>query len=72
MKYLNFRDALDDYRFTYDAASKAKVIAKIVGVGVANTAIFTANAIDDLAKATPEITKRLQEQVEKAKNNRGQ
>lgn len=64
MDYFNFRDALDDYRFTYNLTSKARVIAKVVSIGVANTAIFTSRAL-------PAAAQMIKEQVEEQKKNQG-
>jgi hypothetical protein len=60
MDFLKFSDALDDYRYTYGFANKAKGLAKVVGIGVVNTAIFT-------AKTAPVVAKKLQEQIEEQK-----
>jgi len=64
MDFLNFSDALDECRFSYGFANKAKGIAKVVGIGVVNTAIFT-------AKTLPVAAEKLKEQVEEQKKNHG-
>jgi len=60
MDFLKFSDAVDELSFTYGFANKAKGLAKVVGIGVVNTAIFT-------AKTAPVVAKKLQEQIEEQK-----
>jgi len=64
MDYFKFSDAVDEFSFTYGFGNKVKGLAKVVGIGVVNTAIFT-------AKTLPVAAEKLKEQVEEQKNKSG-
>ena len=58
MKFLSFKDKLDDLKNSQDASEKFKNGARVLGTLAVNTAIAT-------GKVTAEIIKRLPSEVEK-------
>ena len=63
MKFLSFKDKLDDFRYSYTTGDKLKNGARIFGTVLANTAIAA-------GKVSAEVIDKLPEQLEKQKNKR--
>ncbi|WP_144770158.1 hypothetical protein [Herbaspirillum sp. SJZ099] len=49
MDFLNFKNSLDEYRFSFGFGEKAKSAAKIAGVAAANTIILTGKVVTGIA-----------------------
>ncbi len=64
MKFFGMKDSIDEFKESYSTGGKAKSVAKIFGIAVANTAIFAGKAV---VVAAGEIEKK-KEQIEKQRN----
>lgn len=62
MDFFKFGDSVDDFRFSFGFADKAKAAAKVAGIAVANTAIFAGKAAVAIGDQAIEQKKRLEEE----------
>jgi len=61
MEFFGIKNSIDDFKDSYSTADKAKSVAKIFGIAVANTAIFAGKTVVAVAG---EVEKK-KEQLEK-------
>ena len=67
MKFLSFKDKLDDLKNSQGAGEKFKNGARVLGTLVANTAIATGKITAELIKRLPSEMEKMEKKIEEAK-----
>lgn len=58
MDFLNFKDRLEEYRYSFGLVEKATAALKVVGTAAANGAILTGKVIAEVARQKDRTEKR--------------
>lgn len=67
MKFLSFKDKLDDLKNSQDASEKFRNGARVLGTLAANTAIATGKLTAELIKRLPSEMEKMEKKIEEAK-----
>ena len=60
MKFLNFKNSVEEFKYSYGLGEKAKSAAKILGIATINTTIFAGKLLVDVGKKAEEQKDRME------------